>query len=53
MRDAATVQIVCGKVFPETLGHFQIHEHIWVHHTPLADKNPALWIDDYEKVWQN
>lgn len=43
------VQTVCGKVSPEALGHFQIHEHIWVHHTPLADKNPALRIDDYEK----
>lgn len=43
------VQTVCGKVSPEALGHFQIHEHIWVHHTPLADKNPALQIDDYAK----
>lgn len=43
------VQTVCGKVRPQELGHFQIHEHIWVHHTPLAEKNPALRIDDYEK----
>lgn len=42
------VQTVCGKVLPESLGHFQIHEHIWVHHTPLADKNPALLIDSPE-----
>lgn len=41
------VQTVCGKVLPEELGHFQIHEHLWVHHTPLADKSPALRIDDY------
>lgn len=43
------VQTVCGKVKPQELGHFQIHEHIWVHHTPMADKNPALQITDYEK----
>lgn len=41
------VQCVCGKVTPEQLGHFQIHEHIWVHHTPLAEKNPALRMDDF------
>lgn len=40
------VQTVCGNVRPEDLGHFQIHEHIWVHHTPMADKNPALRIDE-------
>lgn len=43
------VQCVCGKTAPEALGHFQIHEHIWVHHTPLAEKNPALRMDDFEK----
>lgn len=42
------VQTVCGSVRAEELGHFQIHEHIWAHPTPMADKNPALCMDNPE-----
>lgn len=40
---------VCGSVPVEALGWCQIHEHIFVHDTPMAKKNPALRIDCFEK----
>ena len=36
------VQTVSGPIAPDALGHSQIHEHIFVHRTPMAEKNPAL-----------
>lgn len=41
------IQSVCGPVAPAALGHCQIHEHIFVHPTPMARKNPALRIDSF------
>ena len=43
------IQTVCGPAAAETLGHSQIHEHIFVRHTPMADKNPALELDDFDR----
>ena len=40
------VQTVCGPVAADALGHSQIHEHIFVRWTPMAEKNPALRLDD-------
>ena len=40
------VQTVSGPIAPDALGHSQIHEHIFVHRTPMAEKNPALRLDD-------
>ena len=40
---------VCGAVGANELGHCQIHEHIWVRHTPMAERDPALCIDQYER----
>lgn len=37
---------VLGPVKPESLGHFQVHEHIFVRPTPASAKNPALRIND-------
>ena len=45
----AYIQTVCGPAAAETLGHSQIHEHIFVRHTPMADKNPALPLDDFDR----
>ena len=39
------VQTVSGPIAPDALGHSQIHEHIFVHRTPMAEKNPALRLD--------
>ena len=33
----------------ETLGHFQPHEHLFVHPTPASKKSPALEISSEEK----
>lgn len=41
------VQSVCGRLEADALGHCQIHEHIFVRWTPMAEKNPALRMDDY------
>lgn len=43
------IQTVTGTVAVQELGYCQIHEHIFVRHTPMADKNPVLQIDDEEK----
>jgi predicted metal-dependent phosphotriesterase family hydrolase len=43
------VQTVCGLKSVSALGHCQIHEHIFVRPTPMAEKNPALVMDDAEK----
>ena len=34
------VQTVSGPIAPDALGHSQIHEHIFVHRTPMAEKTP-------------
>lgn len=43
------IETVTGPVQPEELGWCQMHEHIVVHHTPMADKNPALLFDNEQK----
>lgn len=43
------VQCVAAILTPDNLGHCQIHEHIWVHPTPMSQKNPALAICDYSR----
>lgn len=44
-----SVRTVCGAIETGALGWCQIHEHVFVHDTPAAQKNPALRIDDPEK----
>lgn len=39
------ITTVLGDVWPETLGHCQIHEHVWVSETPAAQKYPQLRMD--------
>lgn len=46
------VQCVAAALAPDALGHCQIHEHIWVHPTPMSQKNPALAICDYSRSLQ-
>lgn len=43
------IQTVLGRVLPEALGHFQPHEHLFVHPTPASKKSPALEIGSREK----
>lgn len=43
------LQTVLGNLDPSELGHAQIHEHLFVRHTPMALLNPALQIDDYAR----
>ena len=43
------IQTVLGRVLPETLWHFQPHEHLFVHPTPASKKSPALEISSEEK----
>lgn len=47
------VQTVSGPIAPDALGHSQIHEHIFVHRTPMAEKNPALRLDDRLVHWRS
>ena len=49
MSEGAKCMTVCGALPAAELGWCQIHEHIFVHDTPMAAKNPALRIDSYEK----
>ena len=46
MKSLMTVQ---GLTDARVLGHFQMHEHLFVHATPASDANPALRIDDEER----
>ena len=39
---------VCGTIGADELGHCQIHEHVFVRPTPMAERNPALCIDRYD-----
>ena len=41
-----TVQTVCGPVLPSELGHFQMHEHLFVAEGPGTRRFPALLADD-------
>ena len=43
------IQTVCGEIRPDQLGYCQMHEHIFVRHTPAAVSNPALCFDNEEK----
>lgn len=43
------IQSVCGPVSPDALGHCQIHEHIFLRPTPMAERNPALRFDDLRR----
>ena len=45
----ALVQSAVGSLSPEALGHCQIHEHIFLRHTPAAEGNPALRFDDFDR----
>ena len=40
------VQTVCGPVLPTELGHFQMHEHLFVSEGPGTRRFPALLADD-------
>ena len=44
-----TLMTVQGAIDARTLGHFQMHEHIFVRATPASERNPALRIDDEAK----
>ena len=41
-----TVQTVCGPALPPELGHFQMHEHLFVAEGPGTQLFPALLADD-------
>ncbi|MEG1858049.1 MAG: phosphotriesterase, partial [Pseudoflavonifractor sp.] len=43
------IHTVCGDLSPTALGHCQIHEHIFVRPTPMAEKNPALCFEDFDR----
>lgn len=43
------LQTVLGRLDPSEMGHGQIHEHLFVRHTPMALLNPALQFDDYAR----
>lgn len=47
-----TIMTVLGPIKPESLGHCQMHEHIFVLPTPNSVKYPALEISDEEKSLQ-
>ena len=42
------MQTVTGRVPLESLGHCQLHEHLFVSAGPATEKNPALLIDNPE-----
>lgn len=44
-----SIQTVTGRMETAKLGHGQIHEHIFVRHTPMAERNPALCLEDPER----
>ena len=44
-----TLMTVQGPMDARALGHFQMHEHIFVRPTPASERNPALQIDDEER----
>lgn len=44
-----SIETVTGSLAAKKLGYCQMHEHLFVKHTPAADTNPALCIDDYGK----
>ncbi len=46
------VQTVCGPVLPEVLGHFQMHEHLFVAEGPGTRRFPALLADDWDRSAQ-
>ncbi len=41
------LQTLLGPRDPITLGHSQIHEHIFLRPTPMTEQNPALCMDDF------
>ena len=43
------VRTVTGDVSPETLGHCQCHEHIFLEMDKSYEVAPVLYMDDYEK----
>lgn len=43
-----SIQTVLGPAEADSLGHSQIHEHLFVRRTPMADKNPALRMEEEE-----
>ena len=43
------VRTVTGDVSPETLGHCQCHEHIFLEMDKSYEVTPVLYMDDYEK----
>lgn len=43
-----TAETVCGPIPVSSLGHAQLHEHVFVERTPAADSNPALCIDSLD-----
>lgn len=40
------IQTILGPIPTGTLGHCQVHEHIFVTHTPACETNPDLRFDD-------
>lgn len=45
----AYIQTVLGVLDAAALGHSQIHEHVFVRFTPMAQQNPALCMDDFDR----
>ena len=43
------IQGANGPFSPEALGHFQMHEHLFVSACPGTERFPALLADDVEK----
>lgn len=43
------LQSVCGPIPVDALGHFQMHEHLYVSAGPGTDRFPALLADDAER----
>ena len=44
-----TVQTVCGPASASELGHFQMHEHLFVSEGPGTHRFPALLADDCDR----
>lgn len=43
------LQTVLGRLDLSVPGHSQIHEHLFVRATPMAQQNPALRMDDFDR----
>jgi len=44
------IRTVCGDIPPDSLGHCQCHEHLFIEKGKSYEIVPSLWIDDLEKT---